>query len=69
MAVQNQKSNQCGYKSLPRGVTMGAFFAFFDLSFCIAILIVGAMIRGSDYQIVYFIGAISTFMLETHSTE
>ena len=41
---------------------MGAFLAFFDLSFCIAIPMAGAVTSGSNYQIAYLIGAASTFM-------
>lgn len=45
-----------------RGAAMGGFLAFFDLSFCLAIPIAGAMTNGNHYQVVYFLGASAALM-------
>lgn len=45
-----------------RGAAMGGFLAFFDLSFCIAIPIAGAITNGNNYQVVYFIGTSAALM-------
>ena len=45
-----------------RGAAIGAFLAFFDLSFCIAIPIAGAVANKSTYQIVYLIGAVAALL-------
>lgn len=45
-----------------RGAAMGGFLAFFDLSFCIAIPLAGAVTSGNNYQVVYLIGTCATLL-------
>lgn len=45
-----------------RGAAMGGFLAFFDLSFCLAIPFAGALAKGNNYTIVYFVGAVCALM-------
>ena len=45
-----------------RGTAMGTFLAFFDLSFCLAVPLAGAIAKSENYQIVYLVGACCAFI-------
>lgn len=45
-----------------RGSAMGTFLAFFDLSFCIAVPLAGAINKGENYHMVYLMGASCAFL-------